>query len=134
MSKYGAKDFSISFGGTNITPHVDTINGFDVEALTVDGKPLGTAWPTPVPTGDKQASDVEIGGLYDDAAGGPSAVLLAALPTGPSTAASAVVLTWGGAKTSSFNAFCVKFTRQATKNQVTRYTATIRPTGTVTEA
>lgn len=134
MAKYGGKDFSILFGGTNITAHVQEINSFDVESLTEDGKSFGDIWPEPTPTGDKQASDVEIGGFYDDAAGGPSAVLLAALPTGPSSATSAVVLTWGGAKTSSFSAYCTKFGRKATRNGITRYTATIKPNGAVTEA
>ncbi len=134
MAKYGPTDFALSFGGTAMTAHIDTINGFDVEAVTVDSKTFGDAWREVLPTGDKQASDVEVEGLYDDAAGGPSLVFLAALPAGPATAASAVVMTWGGAKTSSYNAFMVKFTRVASRNQITRYKATIRVTGAVTEA
>lgn len=134
MAKYGSNSFDISFGGTSMKAHVQTINQFDVEALTEDSQAFGDIWGAVLPTGTKRASDVEIGGLYDDAAGGPSAVLLAALPAGPATAASAIILTWGGAKTSSFNAFMVKFGRQATRNGVTRYTATLRPTGAVSEA
>jgi hypothetical protein len=136
MAKYGASSYTISFGGTNITAHVMSVNGFDVEAITEDSKSFGDSWAEVLPTGDKQASDRELQGFYDDAAGGPSAVLLAALTalTGPGVAASAVVETWGGAKTSSYNAFCVKFTRGVTKNAITKYTATLRITGAVTEA
>jgi hypothetical protein len=134
MAKYGSPDFAMSFGGTDMTAHVQSINGFEVEALTQDSKSFSDVWDEVLATGGKKASDVVVKGLYDDAAGGPSAVFLAALPTGPATAASAVVLTWGSTKTSSFNAFMVKFSRMATKNQITEYEATIRPTGAVTEA
>ena len=134
MAKYGAKDYSMTFGGTNMTAHIQSVNGFDVESIMEDSKSLGDTWAESLATGDMQASDREFEGMYDDAAGGPSAVFLAALPTGPSTAASAVVETWGGTKTSSYNAFCVKFSRQVTKNNITRYKATVRPTGAVTEA
>jgi hypothetical protein len=136
MAKYGASAFVMSFGGTDITAHIQSINAFDIEAITEDSKSFGDTWGEVLPTGDKQASDVEIEGFYDDAAGGPVAVLQAALAaiSGPATAASAVVLTWGGGKTSSFNAFCVKFSRIAQRNQITRYRATVRPTGAVTEA
>lgn len=134
MSKYGSHNFALSWAGTDMTAHIQSINGFDVEAPTEDAKPFGVQWDAVLPTGQKKASDIEVEGLYDDAAGGPSAVFLAALPSGPTTAPSAVVLTWGGSKTSSFNAYLVKFTRIATRNAITRYRATIRPTGTVTEA
>lgn len=134
MAKYGSINFGFSFGGTDMTAHIQSVNGFDVESVTEDSQSFGDTWPEVLPTGNKRASDVEVEGLFDDAAGGPSAIFLAALPTAPSTAPSAVVMTWGGTKTSSYNAFCVKFTRIATRNQITRYRATIRPTGAVTEA
>jgi hypothetical protein len=51
MAKYGSKDFALSFAGQVMTAHITSINGFDVEALTVDGKPFGTAYPKPVPRG-----------------------------------------------------------------------------------
>ncbi len=134
MAKYGGKDFALSFAGQNMTAHIQTINGFDVEALTVDGKPFGQATPKPIPTGDLQYSDVEVGGLYDDTAvTGPDAVFRGNLPTGPATASSALVMTWGGTKTTTTQAFCVKFTRKATKNQITEFSATLRITGALTE-
>lgn len=134
MAKYAGSNFSLTFNAQNMTAHILSINGVDVESIMDDGKPFGVAWPVPVPTGDKQASDVEVEGMYDDAAGGPSAVFLAALPTAPSTAAVALSITWGGAKVTSGNAFCVKFSRMVVRNQVTRYRATLRWTGTVSEA
>ncbi len=134
MAKYGSNVFALSFGGNVMTAHIQSINGFDVEANTQDSQPFGDVWAKVLPTGTKKAADLVVGGLYDDAAGGPSAVFLAAMPTGPATAASAVVLTWGAAKTSSFDAYCVKFARKVTRNGITEYEATIRPTGTVSEA
>lgn len=135
MAKYGGKDFALSFGGTAMTAHILTVNSFDVEAVTIDGKPLGSAYPKPTPTGDLAYSDVEVEGLYDDTAvSGPDAVFRAAMPTGPASASSALILTWGGTKTSTGQAFCTKFTRQASKNEITRFRATLKWTGQVTEA
>lgn len=135
MSKYAGKDFALSFAGQVMTAHITSVNGFDLEAVTEDGKPFGTAYPKPIPTGDVNYSDVEVEGLYDDTAvSGPDAVFRGNMPTGPATAASALVLTWGGTKTSTGNAFCVKFTRQASKNAITKFRATLRWTGQVTEA
>ena len=134
MAKYGTSDFILSFGGTAMTAHTQSVNGFDVESNMEDSQSFGVSWAATLATGTKKASDLEVEGFYDDAAGGPSAVYLAALPTGPATATSAVIITWGSTKTSSFAAYCVKFSRMATRNQITRYKATIRPSGAVTEA
>jgi hypothetical protein len=135
MAKYVGKDFALSFAGQVMTAHILTINGFDVEAVNVDGKPFGTAYPKPVPTGDVNYSDIEVSGLYDDTAvSGPDVVFRQNMPTGPASASSALVLTWGSTKTSTGSAYCVKYTRKATKNQVTEYTATLRWNGQVTEA
>ncbi|HXO85230.1 MAG TPA: hypothetical protein VN803_06870 [Gemmatimonadales bacterium] len=135
MAKYGGKDFALSFAAQVMTAHILSINGFDVEAVTIDGKPFGTAYPKPIPTGDVNYSDIEVSGLYDDTATtGPDAVFRGNMPTGPASAASALVLTWGGAKTSTGTAFCVKYTRKVTKNQITEFTATLRISGQMTEA
>ncbi len=135
MAKHGSNSFAFSFGGTNMTAHIQSINSFDVESIMEDSKSLGDAWAEVLATGAQQVSSpVEVEGLYDDAAGGPDAVFRAARPTGPSSSSSEVIITWGGSKTSTFQAFCTKFSRMVTKNNITRYKATITPTGAVTEA
>lgn len=134
MAKYGANSFSMSFAASNITAHVQSINSVEVESILEDSKPINGVWAESLASGAQQMSDVEIEGLYDDAAGGPDAVLRAARPTGPASSPGATVLTWGGSKTTSFNAFVQKFARTVTKNQITRYKVTLKPTGTVTEA
>lgn len=135
MAKYGGKDFALSFAGQNMTAHILSVNGFDVEAVMVDAKPMGSAYPKPLATGDVNYSDIEVSGLYDDTATtGPDVVFRGNMPTGPATAAQALVLTWGGAKTSTGTAHCVKYTRKATKNQITEYTATLRISGQMVEA
>jgi len=134
MAKYGSNSFAISYNSTNMTAHTHSINSVDVESLMEDSKPLGAAWAESLATGAQLMNDVEVEGLYDDAAGGPDAVYRAARPTGPSSTPSTLVLTWGSTKTTTVDAFVTKFGRMVTKNQVTRYKATLKPTGAVAEA
>ena len=136
MAKYSGANFAFSFGGTAMAAHIQSFAGFDVENILEDSKTFGDTWAEVLATGDKQASDVEAEGFYDDAAGGPSAVFLAAYTatTGPASAATACIITWGSTKTSSFNAYVAKFTRIAARNTITRYKVNLKVTGAVTEA
>jgi hypothetical protein len=136
MAMYSGKDFAFSFGGTQMKAHIQSFGSFDVENILEDSKAFGDFWAEVLPTGDKQASDIDIDGMYDDAAGGPNAVFGAAFAatTGPSSSATACIITWGSTKTSSFSAYVKKWGRTATRNQITRYKATLTVTGAVTEA
>lgn len=134
MAKYGSSSVVITLGGQDITQHVQSINGFEVEALTVDSMSLGDSWQEVLPTGTKRASDVVLSGYYDDTATTGVKALMGTVAAGPAASSQALVITWGGSNTSTMQVFNVKFTRVATKNEITKYETTLRITGAVTEA
>lgn len=100
-----------------------------IEAMTELATAFGDTWESHLFAGVKRAEPITVGGYYDDtAATGPDAkfnVLGTTLT---------IVITWGGAKTSSFSAIAKKYDRIAKVGSMTRYIATILPTGTITEA
>lgn len=139
MAKYGSPSIVVKIddsGGTpqDITQYVQTINGIEVEALTEESHPFGVAWVAALATGLKKMADVVIGGLYDDTiTTGPDA-LLNALPAGPATPTRTLEITYGGTKKTTVEVIIAKYVRTAVRGSLHRYEATLRPTGTVTEA
>ena len=134
MAKYGSNSFSITVATKDMTQYVQSINGFEIEGLTVDSMSLGDIWAEVLPSGTKRASDLVLRGFYDDAATTGVKAVLGTVASTPAATPGAVVLTWGSTNTSSFNAFIVKFVRIATKNGITEYESTLRVTGAVLEA
>lgn len=131
MAKYSSKDFSITYGGTDMSQHVRTINGVEIEAILEEAHSFGDTWFEALSTGLKRMNDVEIGGFFDDTAvSGPD------VKFGPSAlgTAATLLLTWGGTKTTSVSAFAHKYTRIAQVGAETQYSAVLRPSGMVTEA
>lgn len=136
MSKYSSVNLTLSMGGTAMTAYIDEIDPFVVEALIEDGRPFGSAWPVKIPVGEYDVPDVSVGGFYDDTAvSGPDVKFgVSAMPTGPSSAAAELIITWGGTKTSTVDCFVSRYERIAKKNGVTRFKARLTFTGEVTEA
>lgn len=135
MAKYGPADFSISYGATDITQHVMTINDCSIEQALEEVHSLGDSWEEWLVVGVGKMGQIEIGGIYDDAAGGPDDKFADRVGTeGPSTAAIALVITWGGSKTTTVDTHLVGYTRKADRNGLTKWTAKLQPTGAVTEA
>ena len=100
-----------------------------VEAVTEEATAFGDDWEAHISTGIKRADEITVGGFYDDTATtGPDAVF----NTVGSTVA--IVITWGGSKTSTFSAIVKKYERLGSVGQMTRYVSTLQPTGEVQEA
>ena len=130
MAKYGQNDFMISVGGTDMSSHVDTINGADIEALVQQTDGFGDTWMEQLYVGVRRMDPVVCEGFYDDVANGPSDVF-----SGSAIGSIvAVILTWGGAKTTSFNAVISSWGRNPGRGELHRFTATLTPTGVVVEA
>lgn len=131
MAKYSSKDLTLTVGGTDMTQHLLRIGNLKISAILQESHTFGDAWFEAISTGIKKGDDIVLGGFYDDtAATGPDAIF------GGSAIGStvAVVITWGGTKTSSFNAIIESYDRVPTKNQMHEFNANLRPTGTITEA
>lgn len=129
MAKYGSNSILITVGGTEMKPYVDTINEVSVEALLQESTAFGDTWAAHLYTGIRQMAPLTLEGYYDDTATtGPDAKFNTLGTT------VAVVITYGGTKTSSFSAIVQKYTRKSVRKELTRYVVTLQPTGAVTEA
>jgi len=128
MAKYGSDNLSISVGGTAISNYVDEIGDLNVEALLQEGTAFGDSWVEQLATGIKKGNPFTVSGFYDDTATtGPDAVLNALGET------KEVIITWGGSKTSTFNVIITNYLRKPVKGELTRFSCTLTPTGSVTE-
>ncbi len=129
MAKYGSDELGITAGGQEMKTHVDTIGGMDVEALLQEGHTFGDAWVEQLYSGIKRGTPLELAGFYDDTVTtGPDAVFNTVGTT------IAMVITWGGTKTSTFSAVVSVYRRLPTRGETHRYSVTLIPTGAVTEA
>ena len=135
MAKYGPANFTITYGGTDITQYVMTINDYTVEQALEEVHALGVAWESWLVVGVGKVGAIEIGGIYDDVAGGPDAKFVGRVGVEtPATASIPLVVTWGSAKTSTVQTHLISYTRKADRNGLTKWTAKLQPTGAVTEA
>lgn len=129
MAKYSSKDLDLTVGGTSMKAHIRDDVTLDIEVKTEEATAFGDAWEQHISTGIKRAEPITVGGFYDDTATtGPDAkfnVLGTTLT---------IVITWGGTKTSTFDAIAQRYQRIGSQGGMTRYVATLLPTGTITEA
>lgn len=136
MAKYGPDDFGISIdddeGGspTDISAHVDTLDGFSIEAILEQANTFGDSWVEQLYSGLRRANEFTIGGFFDDGSSpAPKAIF-----NNSEGEQRSVVLTWGGSTTSSFEVFIREYRRLPTREGSTRYEVVLVPTGAVTEA
>lgn len=138
MAEYGPADIIIEFddsGGTLrvMTPYILTINGFDVEAAMEETTTFGLAWKTSKGTGVRMASNIVLGGNYNDTAStGPDAIFKTVV-SGPSVATRTFKITYGSTNASSCETNIKKYGRKPGK-LLTKFEAELEPTGAVTEA
>ncbi|MCG3168182.1 MAG: hypothetical protein POELPBGB_03982 [Bacteroidia bacterium] len=139
MANYGSNSltFKIDLADAgslvNISNFVRTINNFEIERLLTESTAFGDAWVEHLQTGLRRGNDIEIGGFYDDtaAASGPEGLNIGAVTHAVTRT---VEITWGGSKTSTFEAWIQKYTRTPSVGNLTEWRAVLRPSGAVTEA
>jgi len=135
MAKYGSDDLKIEVdnsGGTlvDMSAHITEINEFKLEHVIEESTVFGAAWETSLASGVTMSDDVELSGFYDDTATtGPDVIFGGGLG-----ATRTLKITWGGTKTSSVEAIISGYERVAKVKESTKYKATLKPTGAVTEA
>ena len=129
MAVYGPDDFAITLGGNAFGLHVDTFDGLSIEAIIEDSHTFGDVWTEQLYSGLRRGQPFTLEGFYDDAANGPDANF-----AGNEGTTIAIVITWGSSKTSTFSALLQSWTRSPVREGTTRYTATLVPTGAITEA
>lgn len=134
MAKYGPNDISIDVDNTGGTPvtmdaYIDDWAGADVEAILEESHTFNDAWVEMLYSGIQRMSPITMSGFYDDTAtSGPDVIFNALGET------RTVTITWGASKTTSTEAIISSYVRTPGRNASTRFTTTLTPTGTVTEA
>ena len=129
MAKYSSKDLELTVDAQSMKAYIIDDVTLGVEVVTEESTAFGDTWQAHVSTGIFRADPITVGGFYDDtAADGPDARFNTLGTT------IAIIITWGGAKTSTFSTIVQRYERIGRVNQMTRYVATLLPTGAVTEA
>ena len=120
-------------GGTlrTLTPYIRSIGNVSIEGIIQEATVFGATWATFVSTAIKKMSPLTLGGFYDTTADVGPDVLFAGHEGETRTEC---VLTYGGSKTTTFDAIIQKYERLPKLGAMTEYQVTIQPTGTVTEA
>jgi hypothetical protein len=135
MTNYGPPDAAVSYGGTVMTPEITTtLPSLDQQNQLDDATALGATIVRQIYTGLTDYGTIAIGGPYNPAAGGCDLVFGAAARN---KTYGALVLTWGGTKTTTFSAVGVSsYKRAITKGNITGYDCDLflGPGCTVTEA
>lgn len=135
MASYGSDDVVIEFdvtdGGslTDISQYIQSINGIDVESIMEMSHTFGDAWEEHLPVGVKKMGEITLEGLYDDGANVSGAFF-----TSAHTQTRTFKITYGSTKTTSVETWITKRSRKPQRNALTRFSVTLQPTGTVTEA
>lgn len=135
MATYGFDDLEVEIdatvGGalTSLKAYVTEVSGLEIEAVLEDGHTVGDSWAESVFTGLKKANSFTLKGFYDDTATtGPDAMLVGIGDV------RSFKFTWGGAKTSAFEALIAKYSRLPAKGELTKFEVELQPSGAVTEA
>lgn len=135
MATYGFDDLTVKIdvtvGGalTSLNAYVTEVDAFGIEAVLEDSHTAGDSWVEKLFTGLKQANEFSIKGFYDDTAStGPDAMLVGIGEV------RSFQFTWGGSKTSDFECIIQKYERMPARGENTKFSATLVPTGAVTEA
>jgi len=136
LARYGFGSFALTLdqaGGdtpTALTSYITAINGVEIERIMEEITPAGAAWEAWAAVGLGRMGAIEISGKYDDTATvGPDAMLL-----GGADVIRTLLITWGSTKTTSCEVYISKYVRSPAKGTLTAFSATLQPTGTVTEA
>lgn len=120
----------------DITQHVQTINDIDVENITEETHPFGTAWEESKGVGIGRMAPVELGGLYDDVADGPDDMFGDRIPEGPNATTRTLTFVWipgSPSKSTSVETILALYKRTPDRAAITKWMARLQPTGTVTE-
>lgn len=138
MANYGQPAVIIEIGSASgaalgslkpISNYVDTINGVELEALIQQSDAFGDSWQESLYTGIKKMTPITISGFYDDvAASGPHALMGQTSDLG---ADRLFEISMGASDVVNGRCIIQKYTRAPSRNQLTRYTAVLQPTGAI---
>lgn len=131
MANYGSPSVIISWNSNVITTFIEKINGIETDYLTDEITGFGQANPVFGAVGFTEMKAVTLEGPWNDAAtaalGGTNANF--ALGT-----TGTLQVTYGNAHSTSSSCIVTNLKRSPERKKETRFTATLLPTGAITEA
>jgi len=137
MAKYGSNSVKVEFekadsvgsADTNITAYVTKFAGLDITKAAVDSTPFGVSFPESLAGVLKEYGEFTIEGFFDDAATtGPDAIF-----NSVNIVARYFKVTWG-TKYTSGRCWITGYKRTPEVGNYIGFSATLKVTGTVTEA
>ena len=139
MAKYGFNQtlfgVTTASGSTTIkdlSQYVDTWSGADIEAILQESHTMGDSWKEFLYTNIRELKPITLDGFYDDvAASGPHAVFGQTSDLGAQRDAEC---DFGASDIIHFTYLLRSYKRQPTRNELTRYSAVLQPTGAVSTA
>ena len=139
MAKYGSNSLIVAVDNSSgsavtMTAYITAINALSVEAILEESHSFGDSWFESLATGLRRMTSVELSGIFDDTATTGPDVIFNAVASATSTSTRTLTITWGGSKTTSCECLISSYTRGATRGELTTFSVTLTPTGTVTEA
>ena len=139
MAKYGSNSLIVAVDNSSgsavtMTAYITAINALSVEAILEESHSFGDSWFESLATGLRRMTPVELSGIFDDTATTGPDVIFNAVASATSTSTRTLTITWGGSKTTSCECLISSYTRGATRGELTTFSVTLTPTGTVTEA
>lgn len=141
MAKFGSQGIKVEFdnsGGTlqNMSTYITSLNGFKINAETVDTTYLGSTWMSKAYAGVKSLDDVTIEGFYDDTATtGPDAIFSDVGNVATAGITRSLKITWDmptAAKTTTVETIIKSYERAPVKGELTKYTVILECTDAVT--
>lgn len=109
-----------------ISNYVDTLSGFNVEAMTQETHAFGDSFAEHAFTGVKRIDDITLGGFFDNAAATGPHVLLGPANLGGERVLK-VYLTTG--ESHKVDVIVAKYSAHPTRGELTRFESLLRPTG-----
>lgn len=129
MARYGPADCTFSWAAS-LVPDVTVIGELGKEMILEEITPVNVAWETLGSVGVGRLGPITVEAPYSTTAG-DLAVVADAAGIGATVA---IIVKYGGTKTTSFSAIIEKITRTITRGVLDKVIVTLRPTGTITEA
>jgi len=136
--KHGSNEIVIEFekadsvgsADTNITAYVTKLGDITINKGAIESTPFGVTAPEYLAGVLKRYEEITIEGFYDDTATtGPDAIF-----NSTNAVARYWKVTWGNSKYTSGRCWITGYKRGSEVGGYQTYTATIMPTGTITEA
>jgi hypothetical protein len=116
----------------DLSQYIREVGGVNIEALTQESHAFGDAWVEHLYTGVRRVNEITLSGYYDDAAAtGPHALFGQTSDIG---AEREIEFDFGSSDIVHFDYLLASYNRMPVVGELTRFEATIRPTGAVTTA